>query len=330
MIIGYIIASKLRDKADKFSWIGKLEMLAISTLVFFMGLRMGSNDEVISNLGTIGLKSFVMTIIIMAGAVIAITITRKILKIDKFGVLQTPNALKKAKAQVEAKEQLQEEVEIMETLEEEQGQSSSMMTWIIVGFVVLGMALGFLFVDNLFKDMIYFDTLTANIMVVGLTILLGLIGFEMGLTGTVVKNFSKIGIRVVAFPIAVVIGTIVSSLLCGLLFTLSMKESLAIGFGFGWYTFAPIAIAKEGYVIASAISFMHNVFRELGGIILIPLLAKKIGFIEVAGLPGVAAMDICLPIVEKSTRQDIIVYSFAIGITESLIVPLLVPLIIGF
>ncbi|MEG2112036.1 MAG: lysine exporter LysO family protein, partial [Anaerovoracaceae bacterium] len=97
MLIGYIIASKLRSKADKFSWIGKLEMLAISTLVFFMGLRMGSNDEVISNLGTIGVQSFVMTIIIMAGAVIAITITRKILKIDKFGVLQTPNAQKKAK-----------------------------------------------------------------------------------------------------------------------------------------------------------------------------------------------------------------------------------------
>ena len=40
-------------------------------------------------------------------------------------------------------------------------------------------------------------------------------------------------------------------------------------------------------------------------------------------------MDIGLPIVEKATRQDIIVYSFAVGILQSLLVPLLVPLVIG-
>ena len=59
------------------------------------------------------------------------------------------------------------------------------------------------------------------------------------------------------------------------------------------------------------------------------MLAKKIGYIEVASLPGVAGMDILIPIIEKATRQDIIVYSFAIGTMESLLVPLLVPLVIG-
>ena len=44
-------------------------------------------------------------------------------------------------------------------------------------------------------------------------------------------------------------------------------------------------------------------------ILLIPFVAKKIGYIETTGMPGAAAMDVCLPIVEKSTRSDIAVYS---------------------
>ena len=61
-----------------------------------------------------------------------------------------------------------------------------------------------------------------------------------------------------------------------------------MGFGFGWYTFAPVTITGAGHAMAGAVSFMHNVIRETCGIILIPVLAKKIGYIEVCDLPGVA------------------------------------------
>ena len=131
-------------------------------------------------------------------------------------------------------------------------------------------------------------------------------------------------LEVLLFIDKAVVGALMS-----LILPLTLRESLAVSFGFGWYTFAPVAISNAGHVIASAVSFMHNVFREMGGIVLIPLLAKKIGYIEVTSLPGVAAMDIGLTLVEKATRPDIIVYSFAIGMSQSLLVPLLVPLVIG-
>lgn len=67
-------------------------------------------------------------------------------------------------------------------------------------------------------------------------------------------------------------------------------------------------------MVASAVAFMYNVIRETAGIILIPVLAKKIGYLEVTGMPGVAAMDMCIPIVERSCRHDTVVYSFAIGL----------------
>lgn len=40
------------------------------------------------------------------------------------------------------------------------------------------------------------------------------------------------------------------------------------------------------YDRASAVCFLHNVMRELFAIVLIPFVAKKIGYVETVGLPG--------------------------------------------
>jgi uncharacterized membrane protein YbjE (DUF340 family) len=69
--------------------------------------------------------------------------------------------------------------------------------------------------------------------------------------------------------------------------------------------------------------------REMLGIMLIPIVAKYIGFIESTALPGGGAMDVCLPIVERATAPNIVIYSFVIGLSLSVAVPILVPLIIG-
>ncbi len=318
MVIGYFFGSKFRNIKENFFWVSIIQMIFISVLVFLMGLRMGCNDEVIANIGSIGLEALFITVVLMAGSVIAISVTRRFFNMDKY-------ALNKIDILEHGKYDNYDNKE--ETGEEKTG--SNLITYLIIVFVILGVFCGYFFVDKIFGDLTYFNEITGELMVIGLALMLHVIGFDMGLSGTVVKNFSKVGIKVIAFPIAVLVGTTAAALLLALILPLGVKESLAIAYGFGWYTFAPVAIANQGYVIASAISFMHNVIRELGGVILAPMLAKKIGYIEVASLPGVAGMDILIPIIEKATRQDIIVYSFAIGTMESLLVPLLVPLVIG-
>ena len=63
--------------------------------------------------------------------------------------------------------------------------------------------------------------------------------------------------------------------------------------------------------------------------LLIPIVAKNLGFIEAVALPGSSSSDICLPLIVKSTRGGIAVYSFMNGISVSIFVPILVPLCIG-
>ena len=91
-IVGYIIGSKLRNIKDKLTWTGKVQTVAITLLVFVMGLRIGANKEVVDKLDSIGLYAFAFTVVVMITTVIAITIARKILGIDRYGLMKDPTA----------------------------------------------------------------------------------------------------------------------------------------------------------------------------------------------------------------------------------------------
>lgn len=329
MLLGYIFGSRLRQHREKMGFINTVMLICISLLVLLMGARMGANEEVIHNLGTIGAEALVITVSLMAGAVLSVTVTRKLLGMDKHGYLRSkgcPSEDAGACGQNAAACDT-----VSEAAAEENGDgSSSLMSWLILISVAVGLLAGYFVIRERISDMDAFDSVTSLMMTVGLCILLHVIGIDMGLSGTVVKQLKSIGPRILAFPVAVVLGTTLTAVLIGLVFgNLTVRESLAISYGFGWYTFAPITITNAGHVMAGAVSFMHNVFREMSGIVLIPVLAKYIGYIEVTALTGVAGMDICMPIVERATRQEIIVYSFAIGVVESFLVPFLTPLALG-
>ncbi|NBH60295.1 lysine exporter LysO family protein [Anaerotruncus sp. 80] len=321
MIICYFVASKLRNHREILSKIINVVTLAsVFMLVLMMGMRMGSNEEIIASLGTIGLQAFIFTIVVVIGGVFSVMAARKLLGIDKFGRL-------KAQAKGQTNDEIAESEAEADT--EEGGGSAALMTWLIIIAVVLGLLFGYFYLRVNVADIDGFNDKVGNVMTLGLCIMIGSIGFDMGLSGTVIAQVKHIGFRVLIFPAAVIVGTAVSSVIMSFFLPLSVRECIAIGFGFGWYTFAPVAISSAGHVMAGAVSFMHNVFRETFGIILLPILAKKIGYIEACSLPGVAAGDMGLSLVEKALRPDIVVYSFAIGMSESILIPLLVTLAIG-
>lgn len=328
---GYFIGSRINEYKDKFFWTGKVQTVAITCLVLLMGMRMGSNREITENLKTIGITAFVITIASMVLSVAAITLARKVIRIDRYGRLMSTN--KKASTDSQKKdafEEIEETAEAIETEEENKKGGINVMTLLILGAASAGMLIGYFVIRSAFQEnMESFDNMAGLGIKIGLCLLLVFVGIDLGLEGTVLGNFKKVGFRILVFPVVVVIATLVGSSVSGMLLGLSLKEAAAIGAGFGWYTLAPGIIMEAGYLTASAVSFLHNVMRELFSILFIPLVAQKIGYIETTGMPGAAAMDVCLPIVEKSTRSDIAVYSFVSGVFLSILVPVLVPLIIG-
>ena len=321
-LVGYYIGSRIRDYKEKLLWTGKVQTVAITCLVLLMGMRMGSNSEITENLSTIGVSAFVITLVTMIFSIGSIFITRKLMRIDKYGRLPSLDNEKMGISDDEAADEA--------VLEEEKKGGINLMTVLIVIAVAVGMLIGYFVIRSAFEgNMESFENMAGLGIKIGLCLLLVFVGIDLGLDGTVVENFKRVGIRILTFPAAVAIGTLVGAGISGMLMGLSIKESLAVGAGFGWYTLAPGIIMEAGYITASAVSFLHNVMRELLSILFIPLVAQKIGYIETTGMPGAAAMDVCLPIVEKSTRSDIAVYSFVSGVILSILVPVLVPVIIG-
>lgn len=320
LAVGYLIAARLRQHRQKFGFIQKVMMITIYILVFIMGLRMGVNEQVTSNLGIIGIKSLVMTVFAVAGSMLAIFGARKILRMDRYG-----NIIKEKTPDTEEEGGADRERDGI-------NRSDIKSTVIILLLVAAGLLCGCFIIARCFPEILEtFDIISNYTLTAFICILLAFVGFDLGISGNVIGNMRTVGIRACVFPIAAVAGSLILGTVSGLFFGFSIREGIAISAGFGWYTYAPVVIAGAGpqYAIASAVSFMHNVIRELSGIILIPVLARKTGYLEVTGIPGVAAMDVCMPIVERSCRQDTVVYSFATGLLMCVATSVVVPLAMG-
>ena len=161
-----------------------------------------------------------------------------------------------------------------------------------------------------------------------LCILLAGVGYGLGIEGNILGKIRSIGFRVLGLPIAIMSGTAIMGLAYGVYGPLTVRESLAIFMGMGWYGLAPAIILNAGHATASAISFLHNIFREVLSMLIIPIVAQKIGYFEAASLPGSTGMDCCLPSVKKYTNGEVAIMSLISGIVCSMAVTVLVPVII--
>ena len=198
------------------------------------------------------------------------------------------------------------------------------MSKIIFTLVTAGMLAGHFLIP---KELI--DAYSDYVIVVGLTMLLFFVGIDIGKTGTLVDNIKKFGVKILLFPLGTVIGTLTFSLFTSLVFpSMSLKDCLCVSAGFGWYTLAPSYLLSYSTEVA-AISFLHNVMREMLGLLLIPIVAQKIGYIEAGSLTRAAAMDLCLTVIEKATSSTAAVYAFIMGLVMSTLVPYLVPIMMS-
>ena len=186
------------------------------------------------------------------------------------------------------------------------GKADNSLTFLIVIAVVLGMLAG---------RFVLPAAVTAHcgtVISFGLYLLLFMVGMDMGKQGTLLADIKTAGFQVLLVPVAVCAGSLAFAALAGLFLPLGVKDSMA-----------PYSLS------VSAVAFLSNVMREIFAIITIPIVAKYVGYVECASLPGAAAMDTVLPVVVGATHERITIYSFTSGVVLSLAVPLLVPAIVA-
>ncbi|MBM7855259.1 uncharacterized membrane protein YbjE (DUF340 family) [Desulfohalotomaculum tongense] len=196
------------------------------------------------------------------------------------------------------------------------------MTWLILGAVTVGAALGYWVIP---RDLVgYLDTLTTAALCV---LLLG-VGIDLGQQKEVWRRLWKMGWRVILVPLMVALGSIIGSVVVGLAMGMPVNESSAVGAGFGWYSLSGVMLAQIYSVELGALALITNVVRELMAFLLIPFIAKYIGKLSAVAPGGATTMDTTLPLISRSTDTDTAVVAFINGSILSAMVPLLVPLLI--
>ncbi len=168
-----------------------------------------------------------------------------------------------------------------------------------------------------------------NFTMYALYLLLLLVGFSIGCNEKAVKAIISIGFRAIFVPLAVVFGTLIGVLIVlPLLSHMSVRDAIAVGFGFGYYSLSSVIITQIRGETLGATALLSNMIRELGTILLAPIFVKYFGKLSSIAAGGATSMDTTLPIHIRFAGKEYALTAIFSGIVLTISVPFLIILIL--
>lgn len=275
--------------------------LGVIFLLLTMGLRLGVDRNILSQLGIFGLQALLYAVVSVFMSLVAVYVLEKLM-------LRKPV--------------LEEEPCLAEN-----GESISAhpyrMTAVIIGAMLVGIIAG----------LTVFPASAQNVLPLATTIALNLtlfmVGIDFGLNREVWHQILEIGWQVLLAPLGVALGSILAGSLVGILLGQSWREGAAVSSGFGWYSLSGVLISNLHSVSLGTTAFLSNVFREILSILLAPLLARKASPLLLVAPGGATTMDSTLPLLVSLGPKGMGVIAFVSGFTLTVLVPFLVPFFLG-
>ncbi len=165
---------------------------------------------------------------------------------------------------------------------------------------------------------------------IGLLILLFFVGIDIGRQKGILDTIKNMGLRVLLVPVSIIAGSLVGGFLSSFLLGVLPFEGTALGAGLGWYTLSATILTREGFVVLSTLAFLSNVFREVIALMVMPYVAKKLGYLETVAMAGATAMDTSLPMISSTTDAKTSIIAFVSGVICTSSVPIILPIILKF
>jgi uncharacterized membrane protein YbjE (DUF340 family) len=162
-----------------------------------------------------------------------------------------------------------------------------------------------------------------------LYILMFLVGISVGGDRKTWKTLKKINVKILLVPMVVIVGSLLGSGVIALLLpSISLKEGLAVGAGFGYYSLSSIIITKFYSQTLGVVALMANMIRELLTLLSAPLIRKYFGKLAPIASGGATSMDTTLSIITLSSGKEYAMISVFSGVILTILVPFLVTFII--
>lgn len=158
-----------------------------------------------------------------------------------------------------------------------------------------------------------------------------LVGISIGADKGALLLIRSQGIRLLLVPLATIAGTFGGVLLVtSLAGNLSLREGLAVGAGFGYYSLSSIIITQLHSEALGVVALLSNVIREILTLLLAPVMVVMFGRIAPIASAGATSMDTTLPIITAASGKEYTIIALFHGIILTILVPMLVSLILTF
>ena len=163
-----------------------------------------------------------------------------------------------------------------------------------------------------------------------LYILMFLAGITIGSDRNSWKVLATHNYKIFLVPVTIIIGTMLGSAVVVLVIpSLTLRESMAVGAGFGYYSLSSIFITQLHSHSLGVVALLSNIFREIATLLATPILVKYFGNLAGIASGGATAMDTTLPVISKYSGKEYAIISVFSGIVLTILVPFLVSFILS-
>lgn len=218
----------------------KIDMVINIVIVILMttiGMNIGINEEIISELGKIGWNCAVISIFgILFSVILTIILEKTILPLEKI------------KKQLELKN-------YENRRDEEVEAGKSLLTIIIPISVILGVIIGVFFMDKSYEIILNYS------LVISLIMLYIGVGIFLGSNLKVLEYVKVIGVKIVLISLAILMGSLLGGAVAGKILGVPENISVISASGMGYYSLTGAFMSKFG-IEAGTYGFIVNIMRE--------------------------------------------------------------------
>ncbi len=162
-----------------------------------------------------------------------------------------------------------------------------------------------------------------------LYILMFLAGVSIGSDSNSWRLLASQNYKIIWVPVTIIAGTMAgSAVVAPMLPSLTLRETMAVGAGFGYYSLSSVFITQLHSQSLGVVALLSNIFREVTTLLATPLLVRYFGRLAGLASGGATSMDTTLPVISKYSGKEYAVVAVFSGIVLTILVPFLVTLIL--
>ena len=315
-VVLFMVAGMVLGRLLKIRNIGKPVIVMTWLLLLFLGWEAGSDREVIAALPSIGMDSALLSLGGVAGSCLLawllwVFMGRKLAV--KAGPKDGGNG-----AEEDGNGVTSEGIKA--------GGERKLSAWtgfggslVILGFFAAGVVLGLCGLLGESRAVHLLSTWS-------LRILMMMVGMSVGGDREMLRSLKTMNPKLLLLPLATIAGTYAGCILVNLFLSYEVKDVLAVGSGFGYYSLSSVLISESRGAFLGTVALISNIIREVFTLLFTPLLVRVAGPLAPISAGGATTADTTLPVISSSCGQNFILVSVFHGFTVDLSVPFLVSL----